>query len=79
MIFIKLLKHQKRKNLKMQKQYPEVHSLEESLAILKKYKDDVNKEDYEGIKSVISNHAIESIYAKNRRAYRIYTFASRNP
>ncbi|HEF3283300.1 TPA: hypothetical protein R9A30_001733 [Campylobacter coli] len=46
----------------MQKQYPEVHSLEESLAILKKYKDDVNKEDYEGIKSVISNHAIESIY-----------------
>ncbi|EIA60278.1 hypothetical protein cco12_01409 [Campylobacter coli 84-2] len=62
LIFIKLLKHQKRKNLKMQKQYPEVHSLEESLAILKKYKDDVNKEDYEGIKSVISNHAIESIY-----------------
>ncbi|EHM1375693.1 hypothetical protein KFS39_001869 [Campylobacter jejuni] len=46
----------------MQKQYPEVHSLEESLAILKKYKDDVSKEDYEGIKSVISNHAIESIY-----------------
>lgn len=46
----------------MQKKYPEVHSLEESLAILKKYKDDVNKEDYEGIKSVISNHAIESIY-----------------
>ncbi|EIQ8967032.1 TPA: hypothetical protein R6B80_001751 [Campylobacter coli] len=46
----------------MQKQYPEVHSLEESLAILKKYKDDVNKEDYEGIKSVISNHAIENIY-----------------
>lgn len=62
LIFIKLLEHQKRKNLKMQKQYPEVHSLEESLAILKKYKDDVNKEDYEGIKSVISNHAIESIY-----------------
>ncbi|EIA84792.1 hypothetical protein cco67_07080, partial [Campylobacter coli 1961] len=24
LIFIKLLKHQKRKNLKMQKQYPEV-------------------------------------------------------
>ncbi|EAK7633447.1 hypothetical protein E7O66_09325 [Campylobacter coli] len=46
----------------MQKQYPEVYSLEESLAILKKYKDDVNKEDYEGIKSVISNHAIENIY-----------------
>lgn len=27
----------------MQKQYPEVHSLEESLAILKKYKDDLKE------------------------------------
>ncbi|EAI9929508.1 hypothetical protein C5535_08315 [Campylobacter jejuni] len=46
----------------MQKQYPEVHSLEESLAILKKYKDDLTKEQYEGIKSTICGHAIESIY-----------------
>lgn len=46
----------------MQKQYPEVHSLEESLAILKKYKDDLTKEQYKGIKSVICGHAIESIY-----------------
>ncbi|EKD4910842.1 hypothetical protein OR051_001808 [Campylobacter coli] len=29
----------------MQKQYPEVHSLEESLAILKKYKDDSLKDN----------------------------------
>ncbi len=46
----------------MQKQYHEVYSLEESLAILKKYKDDLTKEQYEGIKSVICGHAIESIY-----------------
>ncbi|HEB7537082.1 TPA: hypothetical protein RZH73_001657 [Campylobacter coli] len=46
----------------MQKQYPEVHSLEESLAILQKYKDDLTKEQYESIKSVICGHAIESIY-----------------
>ncbi|EAH7181330.1 hypothetical protein F0965_02615 [Campylobacter coli] len=46
----------------MQKQYPEVHSLEESLAILKKYKDDLTKEQYENIKSNIGTHAIESIY-----------------
>ncbi|PVX05072.1 hypothetical protein DDV87_08665, partial [Campylobacter jejuni] len=47
----------------MQKQYPEVHSLEESLAILKKYKDDLTKEQYEGIKSVICGHAIEDMFA----------------
>ncbi|HEB7537137.1 TPA: hypothetical protein RZH73_001713, partial [Campylobacter coli] len=46
----------------MQKQYPEVYSLEESLAILQKYKDDLTKEQYESIKSVICGHAIESIY-----------------
>ncbi|HHS6700353.1 TPA: hypothetical protein ACTN8S_001853 [Campylobacter jejuni] len=46
----------------MANQYPEVHSLEESLAILKKYKDDLTKEQYEGIKSVICGHAIENIY-----------------
>lgn len=38
--------------------YPEVHSLKESLAILKKYKDDLNKEQYEMIISAIANHAI---------------------
>ncbi|ASM38618.1 MAG: hypothetical protein SPI03_05870 [Campylobacter sputorum] len=31
--------------------YPEVYSLEESLAILNKYKDDLTKEQYENIKS----------------------------
>ncbi|EAK1209136.1 hypothetical protein A9463_09095 [Campylobacter coli] len=46
----------------MQKQYPEVYSLEESLAVLKKYKDDLTKEQYENIKSNIGTHAIESIY-----------------
>ncbi len=53
----------KGKNLKMQKQYPEVHSLEESLAILQKYKDDVSKKDYEEIKSTICGHAIEDMFA----------------
>ncbi|ASI88289.1 TPA: hypothetical protein R4558_001634 [Campylobacter jejuni] len=50
----------------MQKQYPEVHSLEESLAILKKYKDDLTKEQYEGIKSVICGHAIEDMFANEK-------------
>lgn len=42
--------------------YPEVHSLEKSLAILDKYKDDLTKEQYENIKSNIGTHAIENIY-----------------
>ncbi|TEY01975.1 hypothetical protein [Campylobacter sp. US33a] len=46
----------------MQKQYHKVYSLEESLVILKKYKDDLTKEQYENIKSNIGTHAIESIY-----------------
>ena len=45
-----------------QKQYPEVHSLEESLAILKKYKDDLTKEQYEAIRSNIGNFAIEDMF-----------------
>ncbi|WP_291950019.1 hypothetical protein [Campylobacter sp.] len=50
----------------MKKQYPEVHSLEESLAILKKYKDDLTKKDYEDIKSTICGHAIEDIFANEK-------------
>ena len=46
--------------------YPEVNSLEESLAILKKYKNEINKDNYDSIVSVISGHAIESIYANER-------------
>lgn len=44
------------------KEYPEVHSLEESLAILNEYKKDLTKEQYDSIRSNIGNHAIESIY-----------------
>ncbi len=50
----------------MQKQYPEVHSLEESLAILQKYKDDVTKEQYEAIRSNIGNFAIEDMFLNER-------------
>ncbi|OCS38166.1 hypothetical protein [Campylobacter fetus] len=44
------------------KNYPEVYSLEESLEILKKYKNKISKDDYDNIKSVISSHAIENQY-----------------
>lgn len=50
----------------MQKQYPEVHSLEESLAILKKYKDDLTKEQYEAIRSNIGNFAIEDMFLNEK-------------
>lgn len=46
--------------------YPEVHSLEESLAILDKYKEQLAQEQYERIKSTISGHAIENLYANER-------------
>lgn len=46
--------------------YPEVHSLEESLAILDKYKNELNKEQYNSINSTIHNFAIESMYANER-------------
>ncbi|CUU91006.1 Uncharacterised protein [Campylobacter hyointestinalis subsp. hyointestinalis] len=46
--------------------YPEVHSLEESLSILKKYKDDLTKEQYDGIKSTICGHAIENMFANEK-------------
>ncbi|MBZ7987930.1 hypothetical protein [Campylobacter canadensis] len=45
------------------KNYQESNSLKESLEILKRYKNDVSKEDYENIKSTICSHAIENIYA----------------
>ena len=46
--------------------YPEVHSLEESLAILDKHKEQLTQEQYERIKSTISGHAIENLYANER-------------
>ena len=46
--------------------YPEVHSLEESLAILDKYKDDLTKKQYEAIRSTICGHAIENMFANER-------------
>ena len=46
--------------------YPEVNSLEESLAILKKYKDDLTKEQYEAIRSNIGNFAIEDMFLNER-------------
>ena len=45
------------------KNYQESNSLKESLEILKRYKNDVSKEDYEDIKGIIGNHAIENSYA----------------
>lgn len=42
--------------------YSEVYSLEESLEILKKYRNKISKDDYDNIKSVIGSHAIESQY-----------------
>ena len=46
--------------------YPEVYSLEESLAILDKYKDDLTKKQYEAIRSTICGHAIENMFANER-------------
>ncbi|WP_086256498.1 antitoxin VbhA family protein [Campylobacter vicugnae] len=46
--------------------YSEVHSLEESLAILKKYKDDLTKEQYEAIRSNIGSFAIEGMFLNQR-------------
>ena len=46
--------------------YSEVHSLKESLAILDKYKNELNKEQYNSINSTIHNFAIESMYANER-------------
>lgn len=46
--------------------FPEVYSFEESIAILNKYKNQLTKEQYENTKSVIGNHAIESIYLNER-------------
>lgn len=46
--------------------YPEVNSLEESLAMLKKHKSELNKEQYDRIVSVISGHAIEGQFANEK-------------
>jgi len=42
--------------------YPEVHSIEESLAILDKYKDKLTPAQYKAICSNIGNFAIENMY-----------------
>nr|WP_315110705.1 hypothetical protein [uncultured Campylobacter sp.] len=49
----------------MQK-YPEVYSLEKSLAILEKYKDELSVEQYEQNRYIICNHAIEGMFAKEQ-------------
>ncbi|WP_297962349.1 hypothetical protein [uncultured Campylobacter sp.] len=49
----------------MQK-YPEVYSLENSLAILEKYKDELSAEQYEQNRSIICNHAIEGMFANEQ-------------
>ena len=49
----------------MQK-YPEVYSLEKSLAILEKYKDDLSVEQYEQNRSIICSHAIEGMFTNEQ-------------
>ena len=53
------------KGLNMQ-EYPEVYSLEESLAILKKYKGELTREQYESVNSTIRGFAIEDMYLNER-------------
>ena len=48
------------------KKYPEVYSLEESLAILEKYKNKLTTEQYESINSTIRGFAIEDMYLNER-------------
>ena len=47
-------------------EYPEVCSLEESLAILKKYKSELTREQYESVNSTIRGFAIEDMYLNER-------------
>lgn len=47
-------------------EYPEVYSLEESLAILKKYKGELTREQYESVNSTIRGFAIEDMYLNER-------------
>ncbi|EFH3528113.1 hypothetical protein HHY75_001554 [Campylobacter coli] len=58
----------------MQKQYPEVHSLEESLAILKKYKDDLIPKDKMIMASVEASQLklgkLEAIIKTNLKSFR---------
>ena len=46
--------------------YLEVYSLEKSLAILEKYKDELSAEQYEQNRSIRCNHAIESMFANEQ-------------
>ena len=47
-------------------EYPEVYSLEESLAILKKYKSELTRDQYESVNSTIRGFAIEDMYLNER-------------
>lgn len=47
-------------------EYPEVYSLEESLAILKKYRSELTREQYESVNSTIRGFAIEDMYLNER-------------
>ena len=47
-------------------EYPEVYSLEESLAILKKQKSELTREQYESVNSTIRGFAIEDMYLNER-------------
>jgi hypothetical protein len=46
--------------------YPEVYSLDASLAILDKYKSDLTDEQYQQNKSIISSFAIENMYLNEK-------------
>ena len=40
----------------------EAHSLEESISILNKYKDQLTEKEYANVRSVIGNYAIENMF-----------------
>lgn len=63
-----LFRYNMGKSLKEQnmQEYPEVYSLEESLAILKKYKGELTREQYESVNSTIRGFAIEDMYLNER-------------
>lgn len=44
----------------------EVSSLEESLKILEKYKDQISDKSYKNIRSTIGSYAIENIYVNEK-------------
>lgn len=46
--------------------YPEAHSLEESLAILESYRNNLTETQYKSIRSNICNFAIEDMFANQQ-------------